>query len=238
MLKRLDINCDLGEGLTNDEVLMPYLDSCNIACGGHAGDENSILKAIQSAKQHQVKIGAHPSFPDRANFGRKVIDISEDELKNSLKAQLDLFFEIAAKQGLKVNHIKPHGALYNLAAKNKTIASLILGLIKDSFQGTTLYCPPQSEMEMLAKKYEVTVFREVFADRSYQDDGSLTSRDLPNAVLVSSDAVILHLKWIIEKSRIKTVSGKTIPVLADTVCIHGDNPAALSILQAIHKTFA
>lgn len=237
-LKKLDINCDLGEGLANDDLLMPYLDSCNIACGGHSGDEKSILKAIQSAKHHQVKIGAHPSFPDRTNFGRKIMDISEVELKNSLKAQLDLFFDIASKEGQQVNHIKPHGALYNHAAKDTATASLILELIQKYFGGTKIYCSPQSKVEILAMEYGLPVFREVFADRSYQDDGSLTPRHLPDAVFTSADVVIAHLKWIIEKGCIKTLSGNTIQVQADTLCVHGDNPAALPILKAIQKTFA
>lgn len=237
MLKKLDINCDLGEGLSNDEALMPYLDSCNIACGGHAGNQKSIVQTIRSANNHQVKIGAHPSFPDKLNFGRKILEMKEKDLKDTLKVQLEQFFEAAEKENTKVNHIKPHGALYNLAAKDQVTASLILELVKDHFSGTMIYCPPNSTIEKLSYKYKIPVFREVFADRTYQDDGSLTNRSLSNAVLTSPDAVLHHLNWIIEKNCIKTVSGKTIPIEADTLCVHGDNPSALSILQAIKKSF-
>jgi UPF0271 protein len=236
-IKRLDINCDLGEGLGNDKDLMPFLDTCNIACGGHAGNRDTVLSTMRLAKEQGVKIGAHPSFPDSQNFGRKEMEIEPSILKNSLIHQLDLFFEIAVKENMNVHHIKPHGALYNKAAKDENTARLILELIVEKYTGTILYCPPNSMMESLAANYAVAIHREVFADRTYQDDLSLTNRKELNALLTTPDEVISHLSLIFERKSIRSLSGKIIPIQADTVCVHGDNPAALEILKSIHFNF-
>ncbi|MBW3468153.1 5-oxoprolinase subunit PxpA [Arthrospiribacter ruber] len=233
----MDINCDLGEGLTNDPELMPYLNSCNIACGGHAGDKSTVQMTIKLAKSHGVKIGAHPSFADKVNFGRKILNLTSVQLENTLIDQLDLFFESAHHLGTTVHHIKLHGALYNLAAKDEKTADTFLTLIKERYHSTKVYCPPNSVVENLAKTYQIPYDREVFADRTYQDDGSLTDRKLAKALLTDPTEVIDHLKWIVDKKCILTLSKKQLPVEAETVCIHGDNPSALPILQAIRNHF-
>lgn len=232
---QLEINCDLGEGLSNDALLMPFLGSCNIACGGHAGDNETMETTIALAKKHQVKVGAHPSFPDKENFGRKIIDIPEAELKQSLIDQIRLFQSIASKHSLPIHHIKPHGALYNLAAKDPKTALLIADIMVKHFPETILYCPPFSVMEKSAKAKGIKVAREVFADRNYNPDYSLVSRSHPNASIQDAVEAAAHVHEMVFRHRIKTMDGQFLPIEADTICIHGDNPHALAILNSIHK---
>lgn len=232
---QLEINCDLGEGLSNDALLMPFLGSCNIACGGHAGDKETMETTIALAKKHQVKVGAHPSFPDRENFGRKFIDIPDAELKQSLIDQIRLFQYVANKHGLPIHHIKPHGALYNLAAKDPKTSQLITSIMVEHFPETALYCPPFSEMEKSAKAKGIKVVREVFADRHYNPDLSLVARCHPNASIQDAAEAAAHVQDMMFRHRIKTMDGQFLPIEADTICIHGDNPNALAILKAIHK---
>ncbi|WP_373496569.1 5-oxoprolinase subunit PxpA [Aquiflexum sp.] len=232
-----DINCDLGEGLSNDALLMPYLGSCNIACGGHAGNEQTIKETIRLAKEHQVKIGAHPSYPDPLNFGRLKLEMSLEFLQKSLISQLSVFQDISVEENIKIHHIKPHGALYNFSAIDKSTASMILDILEDQFQGCYLYCPPNSLMAQLANERGIPIKREVFADRNYNGDGSLVSRSESNAVIIDPDEVIDHIKIMVEESKIRTLNGNTIPVQADTICIHGDNPNAVGILKNINKYF-
>ena len=232
-----DINCDLGEGLPNGALLMPYLGSCNIACGGHAGNESSIRETIRLAKLHQVKIGAHPSYPDLKNFGRVKMDISMESLKKSLMAQLSLFQDISKEENVNIHHIKPHGALYNFSATDLDTANVILDILQEKFPGCHLYCPPNSLVERLALERGIAIKREVFGDRNYNDDGSLVNRALPNAVITDAGQVVEHIKFMAENGEIRTVNGNNIIVQADTVCIHGDNPNAVRILKNIRKYF-
>jgi UPF0271 protein len=232
-----EINCDLGEGLSNDALLMPYLGSCNIACGGHAGNEQSITETIRLAKKNQVKIGAHPSYPDLFSFGRMKMKISTEFLKNSLISQLSLFKSVSEKENLEIHHIKPHGALYNFSANDHATASMILDILENQFSGCFLYCPPNSLIAELAMEKGIPIKREVFADRNYNDDGSLVNRAESNAVITEPDKALEHIKIMVEEGKIKTVIGTYIPVQADTICIHGDNPNALEILKNINKTF-
>ncbi|WP_373520592.1 5-oxoprolinase subunit PxpA [Aquiflexum sp.] len=232
-----DINCDLGEGLSIDALLMPYLGSCNIACGGHAGNEQTIRETIRLAKKHQVKIGAHPSYPDPLNFGRLKMEISLESLKNSLISQLSIFRDLANEENIEIHHIKPHGALYNFSAQDHSTASLILDILENEFSGPYLYCPPNSLISQMAEERHIPIKREVFADRNYNDDGSLVSRTKSNAVIKDGDEVLDHIKIMVEKGNIKTATGNIIPIQADTICIHGDNSNAVGILKNIHKYF-
>lgn len=232
-----DINCDLGEGLSNDALLMPYLGSCNIACGGHAGNKQTIQETIRLAKKHQVKIGAHPSYPDPLNFGRLKLEISLESLKNSLISQLFLFRDLAKEENIDIHHIKPHGALYNFSANDHSTASMILDILENEFSGAYLYCPPNSQISQMAKERGIPIKREVFADRNYNDDGSLVSRTEYNAVISDTDKVLKHINIMVEEGKIRTAKGNTILVQADTLCIHGDNPNAVNILKNIHKYF-
>jgi UPF0271 protein len=219
--------------MDNDALLMPFLGSCNIACGGHCGDDASMLRTLSLAKRHGVKAGAHPSYPDWVNFGRSRMEIGKDDLKNSLLFQIKSF-QIHCKQlNVPMHHIKPHGALYNFAAENEGTAILIVDLLLEHFHDTILYCPPQSVIADLANLKGLPIQREVFADRGYQDDLSLLPRQHPNALLTDVAAVLQHVESIVNQQSIKTISGMLIPIQAETLCVHGDNPNAYDILKSI-----
>lgn len=238
-LKRpiLDLNCDLGEGMGNDALLMPFLGSCNIACGGHAGNSLSMRQSILLAKKFGVKVGAHPSFPDKINFGRVLIQIEEKELYQSILDQIQEFKIICEGLKIKMHHIKAHGALYNHAARDPKTAALIVRLIKTNFPDSYLYCPPKSEIFERAVDENLPVKVELFADRTYQDDLSLLPRSLPKALLTTPSEVLDQVKNIVNEGGIRSNTGKFIPVKGDTLCIHGDNPNALEILKSISEEF-
>nr|WP_299339674.1 5-oxoprolinase subunit PxpA [Allomuricauda sp.] len=227
---RIDINCDVGEGIGNEAELFPLIGSCNIACGGHAGDAKSILEMIHLAKLHKVKIGAHPSYPDRKNFGRQVMDISKEELRQSLKLQLQSFISILKKENVTLHHIKPHGALYNKIAQDENLALLVLSLFEELDVVKRIYAPFGSVVAKMAPKNGVEVVFEAFGDRNYNKDGSLVSRQKENAVIRDPKAVLNHVLPMVKSGKVMTVEGIEIKISADTICIHGDTPNALEIL--------
>lgn len=234
MAKLIDINCDLGEGAGNDAQLMPYLSSCNIACGGHFGDRNTMLETIQLAKKHQVKIGAHPSFPDRENFGRKVMTIEDRKLQESIHQQIMNFKKISDEENVELNHIKLHGSLYNLAAKSATMAHLMM----ESFIQTGLYCklyvPYQSELSKIQQN-QFEICHEAFIDRAYNSDLSLVNRTDKNALITSPKKAWDQLYQIVKHQEATTVQGNKITILADTFCIHGDQEKAIEIMDYIYN---
>ena len=232
---RIDINADVGEGIGNEAELMPYLSSCNIACGGHAGSPELIKTVIQLAKKHDVKIGAHPSFPDLQNFGRKEMNIPTNELVTSLKSQINEVLQLAKNLNVHLHHVKPHGALYNLAAKNTATAKLLVEIIKSFKEPLCLYVPPNSKIEAIAIQEGIPISYEVFIDRAYNDDYSLVSRKQPNALLVNFEDIISHSLRMIHQQKIKTISGNDLNITPDTYCIHGDHPNAVAILSALKE---
>ncbi len=232
-MKNIDFNCDVGEGIENEYLLMPFISSCNIACGGHYGDENTIDKTIQLAIENKVKIGAHPSFPDKENFGRKIMNISDDELEKSIVFQMNLFEQCLHKKNAKMHHIKAHGALYNLIAKDKKTAAVFVNSIKKYIKNAYLYVPFQSAIEEVAVKNNIKIKYEAFADRNYNDDLSLVSRSKSNAMITSPIKVYQHVLNIVQNNAVITVSNSVIKIKADTFCIHGDTKNALEILQKI-----
>lgn len=234
---KLDLNCDMGEGLNNEHLLMPYITSCNIACGEHAGSVEIMDEVIALALKHNVKVGAHPSFPDRENFGRRVMIISDLELQESLTLQLMLFRERAALQNIPVHHVKPHGALYNLVALDEEKAAMVVEVIQHVFDKTKIYVPFNSKIEKVAKTKGVEVVYEAFADRNYNDDLSLVSRTLQNAMITNSEEVLAHVKRIVQRSKVRTVQGNEREIKAQTFCVHGDNENVLDILKALHREF-
>ncbi len=229
----IDLNADLGEGMGNDALLMPYLTSCNIACGEHAGDPTTIRETIQLAIQNKVKIGAHPSFPDRKNFGRVVMQLSSGELTKSIIEQVKRVEDFVREAGGELHHMKPHGALYNQAVAEEHIAKTVLQAFSE-FDCPWLYAPSGSVIAKLATIEKIPVKYEVFADRNYHDDLTLVSRTDHNAMLDDPDKIAVHVLRMIVDGKVKTLSGKDVPILADTVCIHGDNPNALKISKALH----
>ncbi|MEX2594278.1 MAG: 5-oxoprolinase subunit PxpA [Anditalea sp.] len=234
-MKTIDFNCDLGEGSGNDAAIMPFISSCNIACGGHAGDLTTMRKTVLLATAHQVKIGAHPSYPDPQNFGRKIIPMSLPDLTESLIHQIRTLENIAHHFGLKLHHIKLHGALYNQAAQEAEAARLIVDMMKKYFMQYTLYAPYPSVLSQIALKEGLQIKYEVFADRNYNADLSLVSRRFPYAVLLDHQKVLEHVERILKEGKVKTISGELVAIRADTLCVHGDNPEAVSLAATIYK---
>ena len=235
--KAIDINCDVGEGVAHEDLLFPHISSCSIACGGHTGNTDSIKAAALLAKKHMVKIGAHPSYPDTINFGRKVIDITDQELQDSVSAQLDEFTRVIVEEGLLMNHIKPHGALYNQIAKNKRLAVVFLEAIEAYRAEAMLYAPFGSQVAEEANRRGFRIKYEAFGDRNYNDDLSLVSRTQSNALIESPEVVAEHLYRMIAEKHVKTISGKKVALRANTFCIHGDTSSALEILTYLTHEF-
>ncbi|OZV69959.1 5-oxoprolinase subunit PxpA [Winogradskyella aurantia] len=231
---QIDINADVGEGLNNEEALLPHLSSCNIACGGHAGDNATMTAITKLAKEYQVKIGAHPSFPDKANFGRRPMEISCSDLFQSLKNQIMDMVRITQAQNAKLHHIKPHGALYNLAAYDKSIASTIVDVIHSIDSNLKLYAPYDSVIAAKAMAENIEVVFEAFADRNYNNDLSLVSRQNENAIITNTEQVLSHVVRIVKENRVKTIEGVEKVIKASTLCVHGDTENAIEILRYLN----
>jgi len=234
-LEGADINCDMGEGTGNDALIMPFIHSANIACGYHAGDPSTIWNTIELAVEQKVKIGAHVSFFDRPNFGRTEINLPVDDLYDLVTQQLIIFSEIANSLDQKVHHVKPHGALYNMSAQDGLTANVIAKAVRDFDASLILFGLSGSHSVIQAKAVGLQTASEVFADRSYQDDGSLTPRSQSNALIGDAAEVVQQVLQMINKGTVTTVSGKTIPIVAETVCIHGDGKHAVEFAKTIHK---
>tara|TARA_Y100000994_G_scaffold195573_1_gene165162 strand:- start:176 stop:889 length:714 start_codon:yes stop_codon:yes gene_type:complete len=233
----LNINCDLGEGLNNEHIIMPLIDSCNIACGGHAGDNGSMIECVEISIKNNVKIGAHPSYPDKINFGRKKIDISPSELSYSIISQIESLETIADSYGLELNHIKAHGALYNQMIIDAELSNFYLDTIKDFKNKCSLFIPYKSEIEKIALKKGFSIIYEVFGDRNYNDDLSLVSRNNENALITDPESVVNHIKTIKETETVKTINGNYKKIKFDTICIHSDTNNSIEILKKINQEF-
>jgi len=234
----IDLNCDLGEGCGNDAAIMPLISSANIACGYHAGDEHTITRTIELALQNNVAIGAHPSFLDKENFGRKEFDLPEDEYYLLIREQLTIIQEAATKCGTVLHHIKPHGALYNISAKNKSVARVIANAVYDFDRNLILYGLSGSHSITEAKKYSLKTASEVFPDRTYQSDGSLTPRDRSNALINSVDQLLIQVLQMIERQTVSSVENMVVPLKTETICIHGDGIHAITFAKEINKALA
>ncbi|MGB7393223.1 MAG: 5-oxoprolinase subunit PxpA [Pricia sp.] len=234
-MKKIDINCDVGEGIGNEAQLFPLISSCNIACGGHAGDASSMQRVSRLAKKHGVKVGAHPSYPDKANFGRASLDIPVEQLIQSIRQQIADLKSILEKENIPLHHIKAHGALYNDIAKEADLAETYLDAIQENYNSILLYVPPSSKIEKLALDRGFSIAREAFADRNYNSDLSLVSREHPRALIESPEAVLAHVAQIVNHQKVKTIDDKEVPILADTICIHGDTPLAFQIVSYLSR---
>ncbi len=228
-----DINCDMGEGIGNDEALMPFITSANIACGFHAGDEKTMKATMLLAKKHGVHVGAHSSFFDRKNFGRTEMPLSPDEVYHLMLRQLHLFEKIAHECSVHMHHVKPHGALYNMAARDEVVAKAIALAVKDFNGHLKVYGLSKSCLIREVKHMGIPACNEVFADRTYQDDGSLTPRSQSNALIEDEEKAVQQVLQMVRKRTVTAVSGKEIPIVADTVCIHGDGKHAVQLAKAI-----
>lgn len=235
MIPGADLNCDMGEGLGNDAALMPYLTSINIACGFHAGNSDTIGRTIDLALPYGVRIGAHPSFPDRENFGRKEMHLPPHQVYEIIMAQLKSIALIARQKGAVLHHVKPHGALYNRAARKARLAQVVAQAVKDFDENLILYGQSGSFLISRAQALGLKTASEVFADRTYRDDGSLTPRSEPGALIEDEQQCVRQLLQMLSGS-VTTTSGRIIPVVAETICIHSDGKNALNLAKAVKQT--
>jgi len=231
----IDINCDMGEGMGNENELMPFIYSANIACGYHAGDADIMQRVIRLCLQHGVHIGAHPSFFDRANFGRTAMKLPAPEIYSLITMQLKIINAMVLDCGGKLHHVKPHGALYNMAAADSELAKVIAQAVKNFDASLIYYGLSGSVMITEANRLGLQTANEVFADRTYQDNGTLTSRDKPNALLTDINDVEQQVMKFIKENKVTTVTGKDIFLQADTICIHGDGSNAVDVAKAVYK---
>lgn len=237
---RIDLNADLGESfgsfrIGQDEQLLPWITSANLACGYHGGDPQTIYQTVQLAVQHQVQIGAHPSLPDLMGFGRRKMQIEPEELYHLIIYQLGGLQAFAHICGTKLYHVKPHGALYHMSAEQEEIADAIAKAVHDFDPNLILFGPAQSQSIQAAKKYGLRVAEEVFADRTYQADGTLTPRTVKGAIIHNVEEAINQVLDIILQQQVKTITGETIPLHGDTICIHGDHPQAVNFAKQLHQ---
>ncbi|HEY0157029.1 MAG TPA: 5-oxoprolinase subunit PxpA [Thermoanaerobaculia bacterium] len=225
----IDLSADLGEGSPGEDELWPLLTSVNVACGGHVGDEQSMREAARLAREHGVRIGAHPSYPDREHFGRKSLDMPHDALRDTLVAQLQALGAFA-----KVKHVKPHGALYNDAHKNRALAAVIIEAMRAVDPEMAIVAPDASQMAAAARDAGTRVIREAFADRRYEPDGSLTPRAIAGSTLTVDEAAA-QAELLGRDGVVVARDGSRVPITFDTICIHADMPHAVERLRAVHR---
>ena len=234
----ININCDLGESskihsAENDPLLLEIVNSANIACGYHAGDKATMEKTIEISKKNKVSIGAHPSFNDPENFGRKRLNLPSSEIKKLIIDQINILTNIANNKGMKVTHIKPHGALNNMACEDYDLAKIISESIVETNKELIFLVPTGSEMEKAGKKLGIKIAAEIFADRNYEDDGNLVSRAKKNAIITDPEIAKKHVIKMVEEQALNCYSGKKIPCEIDSVCVHGDGKSAVSTAKEI-----
>jgi UPF0271 protein len=238
----IDLNCDMGESfgawkMGADAEVMPYITSANIACGFHAGDPATIRKTVRLALDHGVAIGAHPSLPDLQGFGRRTMKISAQEMYDLVLYQAGAVEAFARAAGAKLHHVKCHGALYNMAANDEALSEAMVRAVRDLGSGIFLYALSRSRNYEIAKAQKIPVAGEVFADRGYSDDGTLAPRDRPGGMVEDAAQAVKQALAMVEEGYVISLSGKPMPVAADTLCLHGDQPGAVQFAKLIRSTF-
>ena len=236
----ININCDLGEkskfhSIDNDPELLNIVNSANVACGYHAGDDETMEMVIKISKDNGVSIGAHPSFNDPENFGRKRINLNASEIKKLIIDQYEILQTIAQKHNESVTHIKPHGALNNMACEDLELATTLANAVYEIDKNIIYLVPTGSKMETAAKKLNMKIACEIFADRNYKDDGNLISRSKPNALITNPSLAKKHVLEMVKNQALNCLSGKKIPCEIDSVCIHGDNETSLATAKSIKE---
>ena len=237
---KLDLNCDMGEGygawrMGDDAALMPLVTSANIACGGHAGDPGTMRRTVAEALRHGVAIGAHPSLPDLAGFGRRVIQVSAQEAYDFVVVQIGALAAVAASQGTGLHHVKAHGALYNMAARDEALAGAIARAVHDVDPTLLLYAPSGSAMARQAQSLGLEVIGEVFADRRYTEEGTLVPRSEPRAMIEDEHESLAQVLQMLERGTVTSAGGHEVQVRAQTLCIHGDQPGALTFARTLRE---
>ena len=239
---RIDLNCDLGESFGNytlgrDAEIIPLVSSCNIACGAHAGDPVIMRRTVRMAAKAGIAIGAHPGYPDLQGFGRRNMALSPDEVYAFVLAQIGSLSAFCKAEGAKLHHVKPHGQLYNTAAKDEALAEAVACAIKDFDPSIILVGLAGSKSIEAGKKAGLQVAEEFFLDRNYEDNGSLRSRSLPDALITDEETAIARAVNTIKTGKVLSYSGKEIEVKADTICVHGDTSQALAYVHRVREAF-
>lgn len=236
----IDLNSDLGESygafkVGNDHEVLKYISSANVACGYHAGDHNVMFETVRLAKKHGVRIGAHPGFPDLAGFGRRKMNLTSREIYHLTVYQVGALAAVCKAYNVSLSHVKPHGALYNMAAKNRDIAGAIAQAVADFDSSIVLYGLAGSELVIAGREKGLRVAEEVFADRTYQPDGTLTSRQGKNAMIHQPSEAIERVIRMVKEGKVQAVDGTDININADTICVHGDEPQALEFVASLRE---
>jgi UPF0271 protein len=237
---RIDLNCDMGESfgtyvLGHDEEAMPFVTSINVACGFHASDPLNIQKTVRLAKKYNVAVGAHPGFPDLVGFGRRVMAASLEEIKADVIYQIGALWAFCKAEGVGLQHVKVHGALYNMAEKDITVATAIAEAIKAVDPNLYMLCLANSAMTAAAKNTGVKYVEEAFADRAYTAQGTLVSRKEAGAVIHDVDVVAERVLAMVTAKKITAIDGTAVPITAETICVHGDTPGAVEMIKAIRQ---
>lgn len=240
---RVALNCDLGEGfgrwdLGPDEQLMEHITAANIACGLHAGDPPRMARTVQLAIQHDVGIGAHPSYPDLQGFGRRFMDIDPEELRDYVTYQIGALAAFVTAFGGTMEHVKPHGALFNRAAEDEATAKAVVEGVQRVDRELIIVGLPDSATEAAARRMGAPFAREAFADRGYDSNGRLLPRSVPGAVLDDPDVIAERVWTMVSEGRLQAADGQWLSIAADTVCVHGDSPGAVAILRRLGETLA
>ena len=242
-MKRIDLNCDMGESygawkMGADEEIMPLITSANIAAGFHAGDPATIRRTVRCAMEHGVAIGAHPSLPDLAGFGRRVMQVSPQEVYDLVLYQAGAVEAFARAAGGRLHHVKCHGALYNMSAMNDELSDAIARAVKDLGGGVQLYALSNSRMVEAGKRHGLATVGEVFADRGYMDDGTLAPRGQPGGMIEDAAQSVAQVMSMLDDGVVVSLSGKRVPVSPGTLCLHGDQPGAVAFARALRAAFA
>ena len=233
MRRSIDLNADVGEGSDQDAALMSLISSANIACGYHAGDAQSMREAVALARDRLVAVGAHPSFPDREYFGRRELRLSAHDIHECIRAQVEALAAVAAAEGTRIRHVKPHGALYNMAARDEEVAEAVARAVHAVDPTLLLFALSGSMLVTAAARIGLRTVSEAFADRAYRADGSLLPRDQPGSVLHDENIVAARAVGMAREGTVVAADGNPIPVLAETICVHGDTPGAAGLARRI-----
>lgn len=238
VMSSIDLNCDLGEGCGNDERLMPLITSANIACGFHAGDTETMKQTVDLALEHGVAIGAHPGYPDHDNFGRSEMEFSAEQVEEIVAEQIEKLMTLCLAVGAEIRHVKPHGALYNRSARDRAVARAIAKAVKQHDPDLALFGLSGSHSIFEAANLGLKTVSEVFADRTYSSDGSLTPRSDPRALIVDENAAVSQVLDMVKYGRVRSVDGIMVSITAETLCIHGDGAKAVEFATHVRKSLA